>query len=83
MKITVRFFALYRERVGKARIGLVLDSDATVKDALGQLRLMFPNLAPPNVDIVVAVNAIYALPKSVLYNGDEVALIPPVSGGAL
>jgi molybdopterin converting factor small subunit len=38
-------------------------------------------LAPPGVDIVVAVNTEYADKQTVLSEGDEIALIPPVSGG--
>ena len=66
-----------------SNIGLFLTEGATVRDALGQLRLMFPHLAPPTVDILVAVNATYVSPDHALDDGDEVALIPPVSGGTL
>ena len=45
------------------------------------VRRHFPNLAPPEVQIVVAVNAEYAEPDTVLHSGDDVCLIPPVSGG--
>ena len=50
-------------------------------DLTGKVRQLFPRLAPPDVRIVVAVNADYAEPETVLHNGDDVCLIPPVSGG--
>ena len=46
-----------------------------------EVRRQLPNLAPPEVNIVVAVNADYADPDVVLRHGDDVCLIPPVSGG--
>ena len=50
-------------------------------DLTGEVRRQFPMLAPSNVQIVVAVNADYAEPETVLRQGDDVCLIPPVSGG--
>jgi len=46
-----------------------------------EIRKIFPRLAPPEVSIVVAVNADYAEPNVLLHQGDDVCLIPPVSGG--
>jgi molybdopterin converting factor small subunit len=48
---------------------------------VGAVRERFPGLAPPEVQIVVAVNEEYAEPETVLHPGDEICLIPPVSGG--
>ena len=81
MEIVVRFFALYRERAGRGSYSLVLPQGATVADMTKQVRQQFPMLAPPQVKIVVAVNADYADPDVVLRDGDDVCLIPPVSGG--
>ena len=81
MQISVRFFALYRERAGLNQVGLELPQDSTVSDLTEEIRRQFPNLAPPQVDIVVAVNADYAAPETALKPGDDVCLIPPVSGG--
>lgn len=81
MDLTVRFFALYRERAGLNEFSFDLPRDATVADLTAEVRQRFPNLAPPQVDIVVAVNANYAEPETVLNPGDDVCLIPPVSGG--
>ena len=81
MEITVRFFALYRERAGCNTFLMQLSQGATVADLTAEVRRQFPALAPPQVKIVVAVNADYAEPEAVLHPGDDVCLIPPVSGG--
>ena len=81
MEIAVRFFALYRERAGRSSLALLLPEGATVADLTAEVRQLFPALAPPQVKIVVAVNADYAEPEVVLKQGDDVCLIPPVSGG--
>ncbi len=81
MELVVRFFALYRERAGRNTFQLQLPDGATVADLTTEIRRHFPGLAPPEVSIVVAVNADYAEPEVVLHSGDDVCLIPPVSGG--
>ena len=81
MELTVRLFALYRERAGTRNFSLELPSGATVAELTEAVRQRFPRLAPPDVNIVVAVNADYAEPDDVLQPGDDVCLIPPVSGG--
>ena len=81
MKVTVRFFALYRERAGRGRTTVELEGGSTVSHLVDEVRKLFPDLAPPTVDIVAAVNAEYARGDTTLSDGDEVALIPPVSGG--
>ena len=79
--MAVRFFALYRERAGRSAMPLELPENSTVGDLIAHVRDIFPQLAPPEVDIVAAVNAEYVEGDQVLHQGDEVALIPPVSGG--
>mgnify|MGYP001030999040 FL=1 len=81
MHLDVTFFALYRERAGLRQLALELPEGGTVSDLTGAIRHRFPNLAPSNVKIVVAVNSEYADPELALQEGDEVCLIPPVSGG--
>ena len=81
MQLDVTFFALYRERAGRREYCLELVDGATVAELTDELRRHFPNLAPSEVKIVVAVNAEYADPDLELQEGDEVCLIPPVSGG--
>ena len=81
MKVKVQFFALYRERAGLSHTSLELPSGVTVARAIDEIRSQFPSLAPPEVDIVVAVNTEYADADMMLHEGDDLALIPPVSGG--
>ena len=77
MEVTVRLFALRRERAGAREVTLELPEGARVSDALEALR----DVAPPELPLVMAVNREYARDDRVLDAGDELALIPPVSGG--
>jgi molybdopterin synthase catalytic subunit len=77
MEVTVRLFAILRERAGTRELTLELPEGARVSDALAQLR----EVAPPELPLVMAVNREYAPEDQVLDPGDELALIPPVSGG--
>ena len=81
MELKVRLFALYRERAGKTNVTGDMPDGATVSDLTDEVRRQIPNLAPPEVKIVVAVNTDYADSDVVLQPGDDVCLIPPVSGG--
>ena len=81
MNIEVTFFALYRERVGKNKYTVRLPEMANVADLVAEIRGQFPLIAPPSVNIVVAVKTEYAEETDILYDGDDVCLIPPVSGG--
>jgi len=77
----VYLFALYREKTGHSQLVLELDPGTTVGHVLLEMRKLYPGLAPAGVDIVTALNAEFAGPEQELAEGDEVALIPPVSGG--
>jgi molybdopterin synthase catalytic subunit len=77
MRITVRLFAMLRERAGTEQLTLELPDGARVKDALGRLDQL-----ADGVPLVMAVNREYAPEDQQLDPGDELALIPPVSGGA-
>jgi molybdopterin synthase catalytic subunit len=83
MTISVRLFAILRERAGQDRIALELDPGATVDDALAALAREL-GLAEPldRMAVAMAVNRDYASGDTELHAGDELALIPPVSGGA-
>jgi molybdopterin synthase catalytic subunit/molybdopterin converting factor small subunit len=74
----VRLFAGLRERAGRAELALELPDGATVADALAQVE----HLAP-GVTLVLAVNREYADADVVLHADDELAVVPPVSGGAV
>jgi molybdopterin synthase catalytic subunit len=76
MQVTVRLFAQLRERAGTNELSIDLPDGARVKDALEELRSVTGELP-----VVMAVNREYANGDSPLAPGDELALIPPVSGG--
>ena len=72
----MRLFAMLRERAGAEEVELDLPADARVRDALSAL----DGLAD-GMPLVMAVNREYAAEDAPLAAGDELALIPPVSGG--
>ena len=76
MQVSVRLFAGLRERAGTARRSLELPEGATVADVWERLELG----AEP-AGLLYAVNREYASADAALAEGDEVAVIPPVSGG--
>ena len=76
MEVTVRLFAMLRERAGAREVTLSLPDGARVSDALAELGSIAEGLP-----LVMAVNREYADADQVLDAGDELALIPPVSGG--
>jgi len=78
MQVSVRLFAVLRERAGAGKIELDLPEGASVGDALEQVRAL-----TEGVPVVMAVNHEYADPSARLSSGDELALIPPVSGGSV
>jgi MoaE-MoaD fusion protein len=80
--VAVRLFAALRERAGRERIELELPEHATVADALAALAEL-PDLdgVLARVPVQLAVNRDYASPETELHADDELALIPPLSGG--
>jgi molybdopterin synthase catalytic subunit len=83
MKVTVRLFAILRERAGRDSIELSLPEGATVGDAVEALGSE-AGLADVigRLPVRMAVNREYADDSAELAQGDELALVPPVSGGA-
>ncbi len=82
MDVTVRLFAVLREQAGAGTLELTLDEGATVRDAIAELRAGPLSGLPENAPFVVAVGREYAQRDQLLRPGDELALVPPVSGGA-
>ncbi len=80
MTVTVRLFASYAERLGHSSLSIELPAGSRVEDAVTSLRNMpGGSMLPPTP--LVAINRGYASPDSVLSEGDELAVIPPVAGG--
>ena len=81
MHVTVRLFARLRDIAGAAEMARDCAPGATIGDVWRQLAREFPGLEPYERSISTAVNADYARMDHVLRAGDEVAFLPPVSGG--
>jgi molybdopterin synthase catalytic subunit len=82
--VEVRLFAMLRERAGAGTRELRLPCGATVADALDRLAEQDAPLGEllARMPVATAVNREYAAAARVLEAGDELAMIPPVSGGA-
>ena len=82
MRVAIRLFARLTDIVGVAELERIVPTDATVQSIWNGLVSEYPELAPYHSSISTAVNAEYARMDSPLSDGDEVAFLPPVSGGA-
>lgn len=84
MLLQLRLFAVLRERAGRDSLEIELADGATVADALRALADASEPLgeALETMPVVMAVNRVYVGEEETLSPGDELALIPPVSGGA-
>ncbi|MHB8658796.1 MAG: molybdenum cofactor biosynthesis protein [Solirubrobacteraceae bacterium] len=78
MQVRVLLFAGLRERAGAPQVELELANGARVRDALAQMDWL-----TGGVPVVMAINHEYADPEAELHAEDELALIPPVSGGSV
>jgi MoaE-MoaD fusion protein len=82
VRVRIRLFAIQRELAGTREVPLDLPDGATVADAWDALVAAYPALGPGRSSVRFARNGAYADETTVLGEGDEVAMIPPVSGGA-
>ncbi len=78
----MRLFASYKERVGSAALELCLPEGACVESALDEVLRMYPSLPQDASRLLIAVNEEFQAHEYALSDGDELALIPPVSGGS-
>lgn len=81
MKIRVLLFAVLAQKAGAREMTLDLPERATVGDALRRITEAHPIIADHRKGLSVAVNMSYVGLGQTLGDGDELALIPPVSGG--
>ncbi len=80
MRVRVLFFGVLKEIMGRAGESVELLPDALVSDLLARYRDL-PRMAGLLPSLAVSVNQEYAEPKRSLHEDDEIALLPPVSGG--
>ncbi len=83
MRLRIRLFATYREIVGAKDVAWAADPGTTLGEFLEAFLRGHPRLAPHRDTMMLAVNQAFATPSTVLRDGDEIALLPPVSGGAV
>ncbi|KAB2879931.1 molybdopterin converting factor subunit 1 [bacterium] len=81
MKIRVKFFAMCREIAGTDEVTLELPLSATVDLFWNDIINIYPKLEKYKAHSRVALNMEYVSPQALLHEGDEVCIIPPVSGG--
>jgi molybdopterin synthase catalytic subunit len=79
--IHVRLFAGLHDLVGKRDLVLAMPSGATIGQLRDRLGEEYPIVQPFLTTLVCAVDEEYVPPEHVLIDGDDVALIPPISGG--
>ena len=83
LNVTVRLFASYKEKAGTGELRVELPDRSAVSDLANEVLRLHPSLISDVTKLVVAVNEEYQEHSHELREGDEVALIPPVSGGSL
>ena len=81
MKVRVRLFASFREAAGSGTLDWDAPAGATVSQVVAALLETYPGLGPAAEKALLAVNQEYVGGDLTLHDGDELALIPPVSGG--
>ena len=82
MRVQVLFFGMLKDVVGRASEALELREPATVADVLEHYKAQVPELKNLLPSVALSVNENYAGPGTTLGPGDEVGLLPPVSGGS-
>lgn len=80
-KISVRFFARYAEMAGCTWSHVNVETPATVADVIERVREVFPGTKDLPAKPLVAVNQRHARLDATVKEGDDVALLPPLSGG--
>jgi molybdopterin converting factor subunit 1 len=81
MRVRVLLFSQMRIQAGTEAVTLDLEPGARLEDAIAALHQVHPELRELGRSCMTAVGLEYAAPDHVLSNGDEISLIPPVSGG--
>ena len=80
-KIKVKLFAILRERVGESEVTITVPSGITVNHLNSEILKMYPQLKSFSNKFVTSVNCKVTTGDTVITSKDEIALLPPVSGG--
>jgi MoaE-MoaD fusion protein len=81
MQVRVLFFGILKDLAGQATDSLILPEHASLGDVLAHYETRIPSLRGLSSSLAMSINQEYATPESKLHAGDEIALLPPVSGG--
>ncbi len=81
--VRVRFFAILRDRVGREVVEMPVSGEITLRELEGMVVEMFPQMEEylRGRKVLISVNQEFATPETVIKDGDEVAFLPPFSGG--
>ena len=82
VQVKLLFFASLKDIVGSRQLDFDVPSGATVNDLLERLEARYPGLRPYRSIVLTSLNEDYVERSAVVSDGDEVAIFPPVSGGA-
>ena len=82
LKVTLRLFAMLRQQAGWRQREIELPPGASVDDGWHALVALQPELAAGRESVRFALNGAYSPPEAELHDGDQLAIIPPVAGGA-
>jgi molybdopterin synthase catalytic subunit len=83
VRVNLLFFASLKDIVGSRQLQLDVPQGATVADVLTSLEASYPRIKPYRPVVLTAVNEEYVDQRTAVHEGDEVAIFPPVSGGAV
>lgn len=81
MRVHVRLFARYRELAGTNALELDVPDKSTALDVFDRVAERFPDMQQMRSSTLMAIEAEYVRPETELNDGEELALMPPVSGG--
>lgn len=81
--VTLKFFAVFKSKLGKEEIGLDLNEPLPLRGVIEKIKAEYPEVAKILTEInpMIAVNQEFANLETLVRDGDEIAFIPPVSGG--
>ncbi len=82
MRVRVLFFGMLKDMVGTSSETIELPEEASIRDVLSHYETKIPRLRDTLPSTALALNQQYAKADSALKSGDEIALLPPVSGGS-
>jgi len=82
MQVQVRLFARYRELAGTGTICVDVPDSSTALDVFDRVAARYPDMQAMRASTLMAVDQEFVKPHTELRDGEELALMPPVSGGS-